>query len=303
MPKGRVERAKEAGQRMLDRSPRPVRMTIELLIRTVRDWLDDDAPRLAAALSYFVLIALAPILIVVVAVAGVVFEREEAREAILDMAGQWLGDAGVTVASEVLSGVAESGAGGGVTTIGVIVALFGASVAFYQLQAALNIAWDVEDSQGGGLVDMVRRRALTFVMVLVAGALLLATMLFRAGVYRFLEDVVPFLGRVGPVTEWIVGLVGATVLFVIVYTVLPEKRIDWRDTLVGAVVTSILFNAGIGLIGIYLSGSAIGSMYGAAGSLAVFLVWLYYSAQIFLFGAEFTHVWAERRQEARGERA
>ena len=296
MPKKFAERAKETGERILERSPRPVRIAVEVLIRTVRDWLDDSAPRLAAALSYFILIATAPILIVVVAVVGVLFERDEAREAILEMAEQWMGDAGVQVVSEVLSGAAESGAGGGVTSLGVIVALFGASVAFHQLQAALNIVWDVPEFDDG-LLGTIKRRAITFVMVLIVGALLIAGMLFRAGAYRFFDDIVPFLAGSGPWLEWTVGLVGATILFTIIYTILPERQIDWRETLVGAFVTSLLFNVGVGVVGWYLQGSAIESMYGAAGSFAVFLVWLYYSSQIFLFGAEFTHVWAERKME------
>ena len=295
---GRIERLKAKAERLFDRAPAPVRATLEIAGRTVADFMADGSPRLAAAISYFVLITLAPLLMLAVTFAGILFERADVRATILELVGTWTGDAGVVVVAEVLTGIAEAQAGGGLTFAGIAVALFGASVLFHQLQAALNIIWDVPEP-GDGVLGVIRRRALTFLMVVVVGVLLIAAMLLGSGIVDLLESFVPLFGQVGWLTEWFISLAAATVLFAIVFTILPDRSIAWRDTLVGAFVTSLLFNGGAAIIGRYLATSGTGSVYGAASSFAVFLVWLFYSTQVFLLGAQFTHVWAERREAAR----
>lgn len=298
----RVERLKARAQRRLDRAPAPVRATVEIVERTVAGFMADGSPRVAAAIAYFVLITLAPLLMLVVALASILLESAEIRATILELVGAWMGDAGVMVVAEVLTGIGEARAGGGVTAVGVAVALFGASAVFHQLQAALNIIWGVPEPEDG-VLGVIRRRALTFIMVIIVGVLLIAAMLLGSGVIDLLESFAPLFGEVGWLTEWSISLLATTVLFAIVFTVLPDRSIVWRDTLVGAFVTSLLFNGGAAVIGRYLATSGTGSVYGAAGSFAVFLIWLFYSTQAFLLGAQFTHVWAERREAARREAA
>ncbi len=293
-----VDRLKTRAERQLERAPAPVRATVEIVGRTVADFIADGSPRLAAAISYFVLITLAPLLMLAVMIASTLFERAEVRSTILELVGTWMGDAGVVVVAEVLTGIAEARAGGGVTFVGIAVALFGASVVFHQLQAALNIIWDVREPEDG-VLGVIRRRALTFLMVIIVGVLLVAAMLLGSGVIDLLESFVPLFGEIGWLTEWLISLGTTTILFAIVFTILPDRSIDWRDTLVGAFVTSLLFNVGAAVIGRYLATSGTGSLYGAASAFAVFLIWLFYSTQVFLLGAQFTHVWAERREAAR----
>ncbi len=294
----RIDRLKARAQQTLERAPAPVRAFAEIVGRTVADFIADGSPRLAAAISYFMLITLAPLLMLAVTLASVLFERDDVRATILELVDTWMGEAGVVVVAEVLTGIAEARAGGGVTAVGIAVALFGASLVFHQLQAALNIIWDVPQPDDG-VLGVIRRRALTFLMVVIVGVLLVAAMLLGSGIIDAFESLVPSIDQLGWLTEWFVPLTAATALFAIVYTILPDRKIDWRDTLVGAFVTSLLFNVGAVVIGRYLATSGTGSVYGAASSFAVFLIWLFYSTQVFLLGAQFTHVWSERREAAR----
>ncbi len=283
--------------------PGPVRAGAEIVARTVDDFLEDGGPRLSAALAYYLLIALAPLLILVVSVAGLLFERAEVRDAILLGAYRFLGDEGVVAIDQVLRGVMSARAGGGTALLGVAVAIFGASAAFSQLQAAINIAWDIRP-RPEGFREFLRRRSLTFLLVLVVGVLLLfVAVLFGAGFSDALVAVVPDFTGMAWLAEKSISVLGAALLFAIVFTILPDRRVAWQDTLVGALVTALLFNAGSVALGAYLARSSIGSVYGAAGSFAVVLVWLYYSTQVFLLGAEFTHVWATRRRAIRAARA
>ncbi|MBE0416377.1 MAG: YihY/virulence factor BrkB family protein [Coriobacteriia bacterium] len=288
----------------VSRLPAPLRFAVEIVARTADDFLEDGAPRLAAALAYYLLIALAPLLIVAVAVAGAFFARQEVRDSILGMAYNLFGDAGAVVVNQILIGIMRSNTSSATaaTLLGVAVALFGASAAFGQLQAAINIVWGIRP-RPEDFRHMLRRRGLAFLMVLIIGVLLVGALIFGTGLARVLGALLPSISGIGWLTEKAISFVGAAVLFAIIFTVLPDRRVDWRDTIVGAAVTSLLFNAGSVALGAYLGRSSIGSLYGAAGSIAVVLVWLYYTTQVLLFGAEFTHVWAARRRAARIERA
>ncbi len=288
---------------MLARLPGPVRTAGRIVRQTLDDFLEDGGPRLSAAIAYYLLIAMAPLLILAVAAASVLFERAEVREFILAAGQRFLGGGAVEAIDEVLLGVMRSRAGGGTTALSVAVALFGASAAFSQLQSAINIAWGIRP-RPEGFRDFLRRRLLAFLLILVIGVLLLlVSILFGAGFSEALMAIMPAFTGMAWLTEKAISTAGATILFAIVFTILPDRRVDWRDTLVGALATAVLFNAGSIALGAYLSQSSIGSIYGAAGSFAVLLVWLYYSTQVFLLGAEFTHVWAEHRRAARMARA
>jgi membrane protein len=288
----------------VSRWPGPLRAFAEITYRTLEEFLEDGAPRLAAALAYYVLIALAPLLIVVVNLAGMLFEQAEVRNALIGAAYNAFGTAGATVVNEILLQVVSPSGGAATTTaiIGGLVALFGASAAFTQLQAALNIVWGIRP-RPESLTHMVRRRGWAFLAVLIIGALLVAMLILNTGLARLLAIWVPSFDGLTFLTEKSLSFFGTAVLFGILFTVLPDRRIDWRDTVVGALVTSALFTLGSAALGAYIGHSTVASLYGAAGSIAVVLVWLYYSTQVLLFGAEFTHVWSARRRAQRIERS
>jgi membrane protein len=281
----------------VSRFPTPVRSFLEIMNRTLDEFLEDGGPRLAAALAYYLLIALAPLLIVVVTVAGTLFEQAEVRNALISAAYNVFGEAGATVVNQLLLQVTTPSSGSVTTTavIGVAVALFGASAAFGQLQAALNIAWGIRP-RPESFSHMLRRRGFAFLAVLIIGFLLIGALVLSTGLARVLSVWVPSFEGLTWVTEKSISFFGAALLFGILFTVLPDRRIEWRDTVVGALVTSLLFNVGSVALGTYIGRSSVASFYGAAGSVAVVLVWLYYSTQVLLFGAEFTHVWSARRR-------
>jgi len=284
----------------VSRLPGPLRALVEITIRTVDEFLEDGAPRLAAALAYYLLIALAPLLIVVVTLAGRLFEQAEVRNSLIATAYNVFGEAGATVVNQILLQVSAPASGTATTTavIGTLIALFGASAAFSQLQAALNIAWGIRP-RPESFGHMLRRRGWAFLAVLIIGMLLVGALVLSSGLARLLGSWVPTLSGLTWATEKGVSFLGTALLFGILFTVLPDRRVDWRDTVVGALVTALLFTVGSAALGAYVGRSSVASLYGAAGSVAVVLVWLYYSTQVLLFGAEFTHVWSARRRAAR----
>lgn len=286
----------------VSRFPAPLRAFAEIVNRTLDEFLEDGGPRLAAALAYYLLIALAPLLIVVVTVAGMLFEQAEVRNTLISSAYNVFGEAGATVVNQILLQISTPLNSSATTTaiFGIAVALFGASAAFSQLQAALNIAWGVRP-RPESLRQMLRRRGLAFLAVFVIGLLFVAALVLSTGLARLLGPWIPSFEGLTWITEKSISFIGAAVLFGILFTVLPDRRIDWRDTVVGALVTSLLFNVGSTALGAYIGRSSVASFYGAAGSVAVVLVWLYYSTQVLLFGAEFTHVWSARRRADRME--
>lgn len=281
----------------VSRLPAPLRGFIEIAARTVDEFLEDGAPRLAAALAYYLLIALAPLLIVFVTVATTLFEDATVRDALIATAYNAFGEAGASVVTQVLQQVtAPSDVTVTSTAImGAVIALFGASAAFTQLQAALNIVWGIR-ARPESFGHMLRRRGFAFLTVVVIGIALLGALLLSTGLARLLGGWIPTFRGMTWLTEKGLSFLGAALLFGTLFTILPDYRVEWRDTVVGALVTSLLFNIGSVALGRYVGQSSVASFYGAAGSIAVMLVWLYYSTQVLLFGAEFTYVWAARRR-------
>lgn len=284
----------------VSRLPGPLRAFVEIVAHTLDEFLENGAPRLAAALAYYLLIALAPLLIVLVTVAGFLFEQAEVQQALMVAARNTFGEAGASVIDQVLYQITAPSSATVTSTaiIGTVIALFGASAAFTQLQAALNIVWGIRP-RPESFRHMLQRRGFAFLAVAIIGLLLIGALVLNTGLARLLGGWVPSLKGLTWLTEKLVPFIGAALLFGILFTVLPDRRIDWRDTVVGALVTSLLFNVGSLLLGMYVGNTSVASVYGAAGSIAVMLVWLYYSTQVMLFGAEFTYVWASRRRASR----
>ena len=272
--------------------------TFSLLKATAFEWLDDQAPTLGAALAYYTVFSLAPLLIISIALAGLVFGTEAAQGQIFDQLRGLLGDASGKAMQEIVqSASAEPKTGVVATVIGFLTLLFGASGVFGQLQASLNIIWGVQPKPGRGILGIIRDRSLSFGFILVVGFLLLVSLLLTAGIAfvgKQFGAMVPGTEALIQILNSILSLAVITLLFGMMFKILPDANIAWRDVWIGAFITALLFTLGKFALGFYLGRSGVASSYGAAGSLIVLLVWVYYSSQIVFFGAEFTQVYANR---------
>lgn len=270
---------------------------VALIRDTLQEWRTDKAQRLAAALSYYTMFSLAPLLVIAVAIAGYFIGTGRAQAQVLAEIGRAIGPGAESFLRELLNNSARTGSGLLPTVIGLATLLFGASGVFGQLQEALNTIWEVEAEADQGILEMIKDRFLSFTMVLGAGFLLLASFLLSAAlstINAHFSELLPGSVFLWQVVNWIVSLGLITLLFALIFKVLPDVEIEWRDVWVGAGITAFLFIIGEFLIGLYLGRSGVVSTYGAAGSLVVILLWIYYSAQILFFGAEFTQVYASK---------
>jgi membrane protein len=272
----------------------------EIIKSTVREFLDDDAPRLAAALSYYTVFSLPPILILILLMTGVFMDIDTVADQIVDRAEGALGTDGAQQIETMIRGTADFDGGTLATILSLLAIAFGATGAFFQLQAALNKAWGVAPDPDAGIKTFLAKRAVSFAMIVGAALLLLVTLVISAVLGRAGDEVATLLPDFmsGPMLVALdlgISLAVITLLFAAIFKVLPDATVRWRDVGVGAFVTAILFIALRHLFGVFLSLSDPGSAYGAAGSLAVILIWIYASAMILLLGAEFTQVWARRR--------
>ena len=269
-----------------------------LLVAAAKDFMEDKAPRLAAALSYYTAFSLPPLLVAVIGIAGVVYGVDEVRERIMSQVAELVGtDSAATLSEAVVDAQRTTGSGGAVV-LGFLTLLVGATGAFGQLQDALNTIWEAKPKPGQGIWRFARSRLLSFGTILGTGFLLLVSLAMSAGIGALVERasniewMAPYLASLDVVASLIV----ITCLFALIFKVLPDAKIQWRDVWVGAALTAALFVVGKFAIGFYLGVSEVGSAYGAAGSVIVILVWIYYSALILFFGAEFTQVWASNRK-------
>lgn len=277
----------------MSRRPTSAKELFSLFKEGFQEFIDDGATRLAAALSYYTVFSLAPMLVILVALAGLFFGQEAARGEIVSTLGGVMGPQAAGAIETMIENSSRDEGGVLALVLGIVTLVIGATGAFAQLQAALNEVWSVEAAPGSGLVGILRKRLLSFGMVLVIGVLMML-LLAASAVLSGAAD--SLFGSVSPLLLRAAELAGAfvlvSVLFAIIFRWLPDVEISWRDVSVGAASTAVLFVIGKYLIGLYLGHSSVGSSYGAAGSLAVLLVWIYYSSAILLFGAELTEVWA-----------
>lgn len=266
-----------------------------LLKDTVVEWNKDQAPQLGAALAYYAVFSLAPLLVIAVSIAGLVFSHEAATGQVVgQIQGLVSQDAAVAI-QEIIENANKPQTGVFATIVGVGMLLFGASGVFGELQQSMNAIWDIEPKPKRGLWAMVKDRFFSFSMVLGTGFLLLVSLVISAGLAamgEFFTGLLPSGEVVLQVVNFIVSLAVITVLFALIFKYIPDAEIAWGDVWIGASVTALLFTAGKILIGLYIGHSSFSSTYGAAASLVVILLWVYYSAQILFFGAEFTQVYA-----------
>ena len=276
---------------------------LTLFKETAKEFNEDKAPRLGAALAYYTIFSVGPLLLISVAMAGLFLGQEAARGQISGELGRFFGPQMAESLEQMIEAAAKPKSGKIATIVGVIMLMVGASGLFGQLKDALNTIWNVEPKSAGGITGFIKQRFLSMAMVLGIGFLLLVTLVFDA----MISAMGPMLERIvgGEAIAHVLSLVLsfgiATVLFAAIFRILPDLKIAWRDVWLGAVFTSLLFVLGKWGLGLYLGKAAVGSAYGAAGSLVILLVWVYWSAQILFFGAEFTQVYARTFGSMKGD--
>jgi membrane protein len=277
------------------------RMTVADLwgvIKTaVSAWIDDYAQSMGAALAYYTMFSMAPLLLIVISIAGLVFGDEAARGEIFSQLEGFLGAHGALAVQGLLESVREPSEGMTATVFGVVLLLVGATSVFGELQDALDRIWRAPVREGqSGWWRLVRARLLSFGMIVGIGFLLIVSLVASAGLAALQRWLGPVAGdwAAASVVEVVTSFLVTTVAFAMIYKIVPRVRIDWQDVWIGAATTSLLFTIGKLLIGLYIGRSGIASGFGAAASLVVVLVWVYYSAQIFLLGAEFTRAYAHQ---------
>jgi membrane protein len=257
--------------------------------------MEDKAPRLGAALAYYSAFSLAPLLVLLIAITGFVFGRDAVQGHLSEQVQSLVGSEGAKAVETMVASASQPAAGTLASIVGVIMLLVGAGGLFGELQDALNTVWEVQPKPGRGILGAIRDRFLSFTMILGSAFLLLVSLAISAA----LSALGGLFGAwsasvVGQIIYVLVSFGVVTLLFAMIYRFLPDATVSWRDVWLGAAITAVLFTIGKFLIGLYLGVAGTESAYGAAGSFAVLLIWLYYSTQIFLFGAELTKAYADR---------
>jgi membrane protein len=277
---------------------------VQVLVQATQRWLAHEGPRLSASLSLYSLLSLAPLVILTIAMASLVFDRRAAQDALVNEVRGMMGDAGAAAVQTVIQYGKTPQPGHVASVLGILALLFGASSVFGELQAALNKIWNAEPGDQSGIMSLLRSRLFSFAIVLALGFLLLISLLFSS----VLSALSGYFGRhfstpgvMLAITSEILSVAAITTLIAVIFKYVPDVRVSWRDVGEGAFTTALLFTVGKWLLGLYLGKAAVGSAYGAAGSLVVVIVWVYYSAMIFYFGAELTRVRAEGRRRDRAD--
>jgi len=281
-----------------------------ILKLSYQGWKEDRASRLSAALAYYTIFSLAPMLVIVIAITGLLWEADVVRTQILNQVQGLVGAEGSDFIAGMITNTGTPARDLFATIIGIITLLFGALGVFNELHNSLNIIWEVEEEKTKGFFQTIKKiiidRLLSFTMILGIGFLLLVSLVISTGISAVQEtigNIFPFSELILQIINLVVSIGVITVLFALMFKFLPDAEIAWRDVWLGAFVTALLFSIGKTAIGIYLGNSAVASSFGAAGSLVLLLLWIYYSAQILFFGAEFTQVYARRTSPADSDKS
>ena len=271
-----------------------------LLGRTVTSWMRDGAPSMGAALAFYTLFTMAPLLILVIMLAGFFIGRDEAQQLLMTQLAGLLGDAGAAGVKSVLGAVRDGDKGIIASIVGTLTLVLGATTVFAELRSDLDRIWQAKPAKSSGVWKFVRSRLLSFGMVATIGFLLLVSLVVSAAL-SYVGGLIGGGAIVLYVLDFVASLAVLTLLFAAIFKVLPSERIDWSDVWVGSAMTALLFWVGKFLIGLYLGKSTIASEFGAAGTLVLAIAWVYYSAQVFVLGAEFTREYSLAYGTHRGE--
>ena len=277
--------------------PKFITSTFVLVKHTAMEWIDLGVSRMGAALAFYTLFAIAPLFVIVLALAGFWFGEEAARRELFSQVSGLVGSEGGEAIQALVSAARKPTTGAWTTVIAVVTLFVGATGVFVQLQDALNSIWGVRRKPGRGLRNFIKDRLLSFALIVGIGFLLLVSLILSAGLSALGNFMTGLLPTQATLWQWInfgVSFGVITLLFAIIFKVLPDVKIAWRDVWIGALLTALLFNLGKYLLGLYLGRSSVTSAYGAAGSLVIVLLWVYYSAQILFFGAKFTQIYSNR---------
>jgi membrane protein len=277
---------------------------VALFKQTFQEFAQDKAPRLGAALAYYTIFSLAPLLLIAIALAGIFLGEEAAQGRITGELGKVMGPTTATAVEEMVKNAAKPKAGAVATIVGIIMLLFGASAVFSQLKDALNTIWNVEAKKRSGVMGFILDRFLSMAMVMGVAFLLLVSLVIDAavsGMNEYIDRMFPGGSLLVQAIQLVISFGVITVLFAMIFRYLPDVRPAWHDTWFGAAFTALLFVLGKFGLGLYLGKAAPGSSFGAAGSLVILLIWVYWSAQILFLGAEFTQVYARTRGSMIGD--
>ncbi|HLP14819.1 MAG TPA: YihY/virulence factor BrkB family protein [Bacteroidota bacterium] len=266
----------------------------DLLKDAAAAWDEDHAWRLGAALAYFTVFSLAPLLIIAVVFAGIVFGQQAAEGHLVTQLSGVVGTDEARFIEMMIRNVYTSGSTLPATVIGIVTVLLGGTAVFAELRDALNTVWHIRETPIGTVKAFLRARVSSLLMILGIGALLLASLFLSVVMAAMSASIGGVIALLGGIVDFLISLCGFAVLFALIFKYLPNVILTWKDVIVGASFTSLLFSFGKLAIGLYLGRSAVSSPFGAAGSLAIVLLWAFYSSQIFLFGAEFTRLYAKR---------
>ena len=277
--------------------------SISLLKQTFSEWLDDKVPQLGAALAYYTVFSLAPLVLLLLAIVGFLFRNDPAGawQKVTEQMSYFLDKSAIDVVQGIAQKASQPNKGVVATSIGILLALFGASGVFGQLQDALNTIWGVKAKPGVGIMGFIRSRFLSFAMVAGVCFLLLVSLVLESllkSISHYLQAMLPGGIVIALVVYSTFDLAVVVLLFASIFKFLPDVKIQWRDVWIGALMTAIFFAIGKWALGLYLGSGTAASAYGAASSLITLLLWIYYSSQILLFGAEFTQVYAARAGRA-----
>jgi membrane protein len=284
-----------------------IKTTLGLCKKAATAWVDDFAPSMGAAISYYTVFSLAPLLVIVIAIAGAVFGREAVTGQIVTQLSGLIGKNGATFVQGLVASASDTNKGLVAGLISVVVLLVGATTVFAELQSALDRIWHVPAAnKPAGIWALLRTRLVSFGLILGVAFLLMVSLSVSAGIAAFgswAGGLLPGWELLLHVINLAVSVSVSTVLFAMIYKLMPSTHIDWKDVWIGAAVTSVLFEVGKILIGLYLGKSGVTESFAAAGSLVVLLAWVYYAAQVFLLGAEFTKVYADEHGSKSGAKA
>jgi membrane protein len=275
---------------------------LDLLRAAIGSWLADRAPSMGAAIAYYTVFSLAPVLILVIAVAGLVFGKEAAEGALFDQIAALVGKESAGAVQALLRSASGTASGIIATLVGLFALVLAATGVFGEVQAALNVIWKAKPSAETGLWKLVKLRLRSLGLIVGIGALLALSLVLSAALEAFsayLAAILPGLPAVLDGLNFLLSFAMSTVLFAMIFKVLPDAAVEWRDVWIGAAVTALLFTVGRHAISLYIGTSGVRSVYHAAGTLVLLLVWIYYSAQILLFGAEFAKAYGDRRRAKR----
>lgn len=272
-----------------------MRAWLSLIRETFKEYFADEAPRLGAALAFYTIFSLPALLILVIAVAGLAFGVDAAQGQIVNEVQAFIGEESAKTLQTVIESARRPEAGIVATIVGLVTLLLGATGVFGELEDALNIVWNVPKKEGFSVLALVKSRFLSFTLILGTGFLLLVSLVVSAGIAalgKYSSQLFPDTELLLQIASTLISLAVITVLFAMIYKILPKVKVAWKDVWIGAFLATLLFTLGKSLIALYIGKSGVASTYGAAGSLVVILIWVYFSAQVFLLGAEFTQVYS-----------